>query len=165
MDFWVLQLCFQSVETDPKLDSEGVSVCVGIYGAFKGCACRRGDDHIHIDIYICIYIYISSPKKTWIHSPEHSQTTLVNMRLGDDLRALGSQNLVESRVNAISQHLPNYRLRHPTYHLTEPISPLIDVRWEALKMLMLRWTMELSAAHSISPLLKVSKAAVQVPNI
>ena len=43
--FWVLQLCFQSVETDPKLDSEKTSVCVGIYSAFKGCA------------YIYIYIY------------------------------------------------------------------------------------------------------------
>ena len=45
LDFWifcVLHLCFQSVETAPKLDSEENGVCIGIYSVFRGCACRRG---------------------------------------------------------------------------------------------------------------------------
>ena len=52
--FWVLQLCFQSVETDPKLDSEKGSVCLGIYNVFKGCACHTGGDHIYI-YDMCVY--------------------------------------------------------------------------------------------------------------
>ena len=51
--FWVLQLCFQSVEADPQLDSQKGSVCVGIYSVLKGCACRWG-----VTIYVYIYIYI-----------------------------------------------------------------------------------------------------------
>ena len=50
--FGVLHLCFQSVETAPTLDSEKNGVCIGIYGVFKGCACRRGVT-IYIYIYIC----------------------------------------------------------------------------------------------------------------
>ena len=37
-----VHLCFQSVETAPKLDSEKSGVCIGVYSVFKGCACRRG---------------------------------------------------------------------------------------------------------------------------
>ena len=55
LGFWVLQLCFRTVETDPKLDSEKGRVCVGIYSVFKGCACRRWVTRY---IYICTYIYI-----------------------------------------------------------------------------------------------------------
>ena len=58
LGFWVLQLCFQSVETDPKLDSEKGSVCVGIYSGFEGSACRRGGIYIYTYIYTYIYIYI-----------------------------------------------------------------------------------------------------------
>ena len=36
LDFWVLQLCFKSVETDPKSDSEKGSVCGGIYRVLRG---------------------------------------------------------------------------------------------------------------------------------
>ena len=38
-DFWifcVLHLCFKSVETAPKLDSEKNGVCIGICSVFKG---------------------------------------------------------------------------------------------------------------------------------
>ena len=35
---WVLQLCFQSVEKDPNLDSEKGSACVGNYSVLKGGA-------------------------------------------------------------------------------------------------------------------------------
>ena len=52
--FWVLQLCFQSVETDPRLDAEKGSVCVGIYSVLKGCACGRGGDHTYVYIYIAV---------------------------------------------------------------------------------------------------------------
>ena len=50
-----------SVETAPKLDSEKTKtgVCIGIYSAFKGFACRRGGDHICIYIYVYVYVYIS----------------------------------------------------------------------------------------------------------
>ena len=60
LGFLVLQLCFQSVETNPKLDAEKGSVCVGINSVFKGCTCRRGVDHIYIYIetYTHVYIYI-----------------------------------------------------------------------------------------------------------
>ena len=54
-DFWifcVLHLCFQSVATAPKLDSEKNGVCIGIYSVFKGCACRGGGDHIFLYMYI-----------------------------------------------------------------------------------------------------------------
>ena len=62
--FCVLRLRFQSVETAPKLDLEKNSVCIGIYSVFKGCACRRGGDHIrmytrvyrHVH-YVCQYVY------------------------------------------------------------------------------------------------------------
>ena len=47
--FCVLHLCFQSVETAPKLDSQKNGVCIGIYSGFKGCACRGG---------VTIYIYM-----------------------------------------------------------------------------------------------------------
>ena len=50
LDFWmfcVLHLCFQSVETAPKLDSEKNGVCIGIYSVFKGC------------VYIYVYTSIS----------------------------------------------------------------------------------------------------------
>ena len=56
--FCVLYLCFQSVETAPKLDSEKNGVCSSIYSAFKRCACRRGGDHIYIYMYRDIHIYI-----------------------------------------------------------------------------------------------------------
>ena len=55
LGFWifcVLHLCFQSVETAPKLDSEKSGVCIGIYSVFKGCASRRGGDHIYIYMYV-----------------------------------------------------------------------------------------------------------------
>ena len=55
--FFVLHLCFQSVETAPKLDSEKNGVCISIYSVFKGCACRRGGDHIKQKKNIYIYIY------------------------------------------------------------------------------------------------------------
>ena len=64
-NFWVLHLCFQSVKTDPKLDSEKGSICVGTYSDFKECACRRGGDHIHT--YIHMYIYIRTYIYTYIH--------------------------------------------------------------------------------------------------
>ena len=57
-DFLCSTLVFQSVETAPKLDSEKNGVCIGIYTVFKGCASRRGGDHIYIYVYICIYIYV-----------------------------------------------------------------------------------------------------------
>ena len=47
-------MCFQTVETAPKLDSEKNGVCIGIYSVSKGCACRRGG----VTIYIYIYMYI-----------------------------------------------------------------------------------------------------------
>ena len=40
-------MCFQSVETDPKLDSEKGSVCVGIYSVVGV-----------VTIYMYIYIYV-----------------------------------------------------------------------------------------------------------
>ena len=58
LDFWifcVLHLCFQTVETAPKLDWGKKGVCIGIYSVFKGCACRRGG--VTIYIYICIYTH------------------------------------------------------------------------------------------------------------
>ena len=64
MGFWifcVLHLCFQSVETAPKLDSEKTGVCIGIYSVFKGRACRRGVTiyiYKSINIYLYIYVYI-----------------------------------------------------------------------------------------------------------
>ena len=59
LGFWifcVLHLCFQSVETAPKLDSEKNGVCIGIYSVSKGCACRGGGDHIYTYVYIYILI-------------------------------------------------------------------------------------------------------------
>ena len=58
MDFCVLHLCFQSVETAPKLDSEKNGVCIGIFSVFKGCARRRGGDHIYVYIYTHVYTYM-----------------------------------------------------------------------------------------------------------
>ena len=72
LDFWifgflgfrVLQLCFQSVETDPTLDSEKGSVCVGIYSVFKGCACRGGVTiHTYTHLYLCVHTYIDISKE------------------------------------------------------------------------------------------------------
>ena len=61
--FCVLHLCFQSVETAPKLDSEAKGVCIGIYSVLKGLACRRGVTiyiyiYIHIDVYMCMCICV-----------------------------------------------------------------------------------------------------------
>ena len=66
--FCVLHMCFQSVETAPKLDSEKNGVCIGIYSVFKGCACRGGGDPIYIYIYTegYIYIYMVTPPCTYI---------------------------------------------------------------------------------------------------
>ena len=51
--FCVLHLCFQSVETAPKLDSEKKKRRLYRYlQCFKGCACRGGR------VTICMYIYI-----------------------------------------------------------------------------------------------------------
>ena len=48
MGFLALQLCFQFVDTNPKLDSEKNGVCIGIYRVFRGCACRGVGDYIYI---------------------------------------------------------------------------------------------------------------------
>ena len=59
LDFWifcVLHLCFQSVETAPRLDSEKTNgVCISVYSVFKGCACRSGGDHMYVYIYMYAY--------------------------------------------------------------------------------------------------------------
>ena len=59
------------METAPTLDSEKTGVCIGIYCVFKGCACRRGGDHIHRYTYKCTYIYIYIYMRT--HTKKHSK--------------------------------------------------------------------------------------------
>ena len=63
MDFCVLHLCFQSVDTAPKLDSEKNGVCIGIYSVFRGVRVVGGVTmyiyiYIHAYMYIYMYIYI-----------------------------------------------------------------------------------------------------------
>ena len=52
LGFWVLQLCFQSVETDPKLDSEKAAF-VSVFTMFiRGVRVVSG-----VTIYMYIYMY------------------------------------------------------------------------------------------------------------
>ena len=66
-DFWAFGfLCFTVVfpicRNSSKIGFGKNGVCIGIYSAFKGWACRTGGDHIYIHIckhkYLHIYIYI-----------------------------------------------------------------------------------------------------------
>ena len=60
LGFWVLQLCFQSVETDPNLDSEKAA-CVSVFTVFlRGVRVVGGGCHIYI--YIYVYKYPCSPR-------------------------------------------------------------------------------------------------------
>ena len=56
--FCVLHLCFQSVETAPKLDSEKNGLCVSIFTVFLRGVRVVGGVTIYIYRYINIYIYI-----------------------------------------------------------------------------------------------------------
>ena len=85
--FCVLHLCFQTVEAAPKLDSEKSGVCNGIYSVFKGCACRRGGDHIHM--YISIYMRPLSLKVEDPRSlPQLWQVKVRAARCGSELLGL-----------------------------------------------------------------------------
>ena len=65
-------MCFQTVETAPKLDSGKKGVCIGIYSVFEGYAYRGGGDHKYIHIYffyVHVYIYIHIPTAPAIWPP------------------------------------------------------------------------------------------------
>ena len=67
LDFWifgffwifcVLHLCFQSVETAPKLDSEKKTAFVSVFIVFlRGVRVVGGGDHMYVYIYIYTKIY------------------------------------------------------------------------------------------------------------
>ena len=123
---WVLQLCFQYVETDPKLDSEKGSVCVGIYSVFKGCACRRGGDHMYIyiymyasafasiftstsfastGIYICIYLHLHLHLRLYLYLYLHLRTCLYIYNLPEVDRIHGFKECLSRVLSKIICHL------------------------------------------------------------
>ena len=82
MDFCVLHLCFQSVETAPKLDSEKHGVCISTYSVFKGRACRGGGGvYIYIYTHLCMYICIYTHIRIHIHGPPLSPPCMASSLL------------------------------------------------------------------------------------
>ena len=81
LDFWVLVfwsfgfLCFKLVfsicRNSSKIGFGKNGVCIGIYSVFKGCACRRGGDHIHVYIHLAVDVEVDADVDTHIRINEY----------------------------------------------------------------------------------------------